>query len=104
RPGGCWCETLPEGGFVKHMDVVHAAPGAMLVFSGGLGPLHFMGVAGSMTVTFKAAKESNGSTVTLRYDVGGHDAGDFKDLSKAVDGVLLEQLTRYASFATTGKP
>ncbi|MCE9522725.1 MAG: ATPase, partial [Alphaproteobacteria bacterium] len=47
RPGGCWCETLPEGGFVKHMDVVHAAPGAMLVFSGGLGPLHFMGVAGS---------------------------------------------------------
>ena len=55
KSGGCWCEKLPNGGFVKHMEVVHAAPGSMLVFSGGLGPLQFMGVAGSMTVSFQNA-------------------------------------------------
>lgn len=100
--GGCWCEALPNGGFVKHMDVVHAAPGSMLVFSGGLGPLQFMGVAGSMVVTFKNAKGV--TTVTMRYDVGGRDDKDFEDISKGVDGVIAEQFARYAKFADTGKP
>src|SRR5215217_2012944 len=54
KAGGCWCEALPNGGSVRHMTVVHANPGAMLVFNGGLGPLQFMGVAGSMKVSFKA--------------------------------------------------
>jgi arylamine N-acetyltransferase len=102
KPGGCWCETLPDGGFVKHMDVVHAAPGKMLVFSGGLGPLQFMGIAGSMTVSFTAAKDT--TTVTLRYDVGGRDDKNFEDISRGVDGVIAEQFARYAKFATTGKP
>ncbi len=102
KPGGCWCETLPGGGFVKHMDIVHAAPGSMLVFSGGLGPLQFMGVAGSMTVSFQTAK--NATTVTLHYDVGGRDDKDFAEISKAVDGVLAEQVARYAKFVKTGKP
>jgi hypothetical protein len=102
KPGGCWCEKLPNGGFVKHMDVVHAAPGAMLVFSGGLGPLQFMGVAGSMTISFTNA---NGvTTVKLRYDVGGRDDKNFEDISKAVDGVLAEQFARYAKVAAGGKP
>lgn len=102
KPGGCWCETLPSGGFVKHMEVIHAAPGSMLVFSGGLGPLQFMGVAGSMTVSFKPGKGA--TTVTLRYDVGGRDDKNFEDISKGVDGVIAEQFTRYAKFAGTGKP
>jgi len=102
KPGGFWGETLPNGGFVKHLDLVHAAPGSMLVFSGGLGPLQFMGVAGSMTVSFKPGKGT--TTVTLRYDVGGRDDKNFEDISKAVDGVLAEQFARYAKFADTGKP
>jgi arylamine N-acetyltransferase len=104
KPGGCWCETLPNGGFVKHMDIVHAAPGKMLVFSGGLGPLQFMGVAGSMTVSFQTAKATSVTTMKLRYDVGGRDDKNFEDISKAVDGVLAEQIARYKNFATTGKP
>jgi arylamine N-acetyltransferase len=104
KPGGCWCEALPNGGFVKHMDIVHAAPGSMLVFSGGLGPLQFMGVAGSMTVSFQPAKSANATTMTLRYDVGGRDDKDCAEISGAVDGVLAEQLARYASFVKTGKP
>jgi hypothetical protein len=104
KPGGCWCEALPDGGFVKHMDIVHAAPGSMLVFSGGLGPLQFMGVAGSMTVHFKADPKSGSTKVTVRYDVGGRDDKNFEEISKGVDGVLGEQLARYGRFANTGKP
>ncbi|MDZ4867052.1 MAG: ATPase [Alphaproteobacteria bacterium] len=102
KPGGCWCEALPDGGFVKHMEVIHAAPGSMLVFSGGLGPLQFMGVAGSMTVSFKPGKGV--TTVTLRYDVGGRDDKNFEGISKGVDGVIAEQFARYANFASNGKP
>lgn len=102
KPGGCWCEKLPNGGFVKHMEVVHANPGKMLAFSGGLGPLQFMGVAGSLTVSFANA---NGVTaVKLRYDVGGRDDKNFEEISKAVDGVLAEQFARYAKVAAGGKP
>ena len=104
KPGGCWCETLPNGGFVKHMEVIHAAPGAMLVLSGGLGPLQSMGIAGSMTIRFDAAKDVNVTKVTLRYDVGGRDSKNFTEISKGVDGVLASQFARYSSFVTTGKP
>ena len=63
KAGGCWCEALPNGGSVRHMTVVHANPGAMLVFNGGLGPLQFMGVAGSMQVSFKA--KGSGTQVSV---------------------------------------
>jgi hypothetical protein len=101
-PGGCWCEKLPDGGGVKHMEVIHANPGEMLVFAGGLGPLQFMGVAGSMTVSF--ANNAGKTTVTLHYDVGGRDDKGFAEISAAVDGVLAEQVARYAAFVNTGKP
>ncbi len=103
-PGGCWCEALPNGGFVRHMDIVHAAPGAMLVFTGGLGPLQFMGVAGSMTVKFQTAKNVDITTMTLRYDVGGRDDKNFEGISKAVDGVLSEQIAHYKNFVAAGTP
>ena len=49
RPGGCFCEKLPNGGGVEHLRVVYVAPREVLRFSGGLGPLQASGVAGSMT-------------------------------------------------------
>jgi hypothetical protein len=102
RNGGCWCEKLPDGGFVRHMEVTHVAPGNALVFAGGLGPLHFMGVAGTMLVSFK--KVDKGTTVTLSYSVGGYDEKGFEALSNGVDKVLSEQFQRYTTFATGGKP
>jgi hypothetical protein len=102
KPGGCWCEALPKGGFVKHMELIHAAPSGMLVFSGGLGPLQFMGVAGSMSISFKADKGA--TTVTLRYDVGGRDDKNFEDIAKGVDAVIGEQFGRYAKYVATGAP
>ncbi|MEO5721938.1 MAG: ATPase [Chthoniobacterales bacterium] len=102
KAGGCWCETLAEGGSVRHMTVVHANPGVVLVFSGGLGPLHFMGVAGSMKVSFKV--QNNGTQVSIAYAVGGHDPDNFQAIAKAVDGVLGEQMKRYGDFASSGQP
>lgn len=102
KPGGCWCETLKDGGFVRHMTVEQAAPGARLVFSGGLGPLAYMGVAGHMTVSIEA--KGTGSHVKLTYAIGGHDAKDFKDIAGGVDGVLAEAFKRYTNYASTGTP
>jgi hypothetical protein len=96
---GCWCERLPGGGFVRHMTLIHAAPGARLVFSGGLGPLQSMGVAGSLSVRFAAKGDK--TQVTFRYAVGGYDAGDFAAIAKGVDGVLGAQFTRYVAYASS---
>lgn len=102
KPGGTWYETLPGGGTVTHMHVAQAAPGMRLVLAGGLGPLAFMGVNGALTVTFE--KTAQGTHVKLAYAVGGFDPGEFKTMSKAVDGVLTAQLARYVSYINTGKP
>lgn len=95
KPGGCWCEALPNGGFVKHMEVGQAAPGSRLVFHGGLGPLHFMGATGAMTVKFAAT--DGGTKVSLSYQVSGYDPDGFQKLAPAVDGVLGEQVAHYAA-------
>jgi uncharacterized protein YndB with AHSA1/START domain len=39
KPMGCFCEKLPNGGSVRHMEVVFLVPGKMLGMTGGLGPL-----------------------------------------------------------------
>jgi len=99
-PDGCWCETLPDGGFVRHMTPIHAAPGQMLVFNGGLGPLQFMGVSGSLLIQF--APTDAGTKVQWQMSVGGYDAGAFKDMSAAVDTVLGQQFARYMAKLTPG--
>jgi uncharacterized protein YndB with AHSA1/START domain len=102
RPGGCWCETLADGGFVRHADVIYASPGKKLVFSGARGPLQTMGVIGTMSVMFSESGES--TTVTLGYSVGGHDPDNFEKWASASDGVLTEALTRYTNFVSKGTP
>jgi uncharacterized protein YndB with AHSA1/START domain len=103
KPQGCFCERLPGGkGAVLHMTVVNIVTGKMLRLEGGLGPLQALGVAGSLTWTFKPA--DNGAAVELRYSVGGYNPGGFKALAPAVDSVLRTQLERFKRYADTGKP
>lgn len=97
RPGDCWCEKLPDGGFVRHLDVIYAAPGKMLRFSGGLGPLQEMAVTGAMTVGFEADGPS--TTVTMTYSVGGYSPNGLGPIAPLVDGVLGQQMLRYREFA-----
>jgi hypothetical protein len=39
RNVGCFCEKLPDGGGVRHMEVAYLAPGKSLRLAGDLGPL-----------------------------------------------------------------
>jgi hypothetical protein len=94
-PGGCWCETLPDAGGVRHMTVAVVLPGQSLVFGGGLGPLLSMGVHGAMSVGFKA--RDAGSQVAVTYNVSGFAPADMDKMANLVDQVLTEQLGRFAA-------
>ncbi|HTO86990.1 MAG TPA: ATPase [Thermoanaerobaculia bacterium] len=102
KPQGCFCERLPDQGFVRHMAVIFAAPGKILRLSGGLGPLQSIAASGVMTWSFKPAEK--GTTVEVRYTVGGYNPAGFKDLAPSVDSVLRAQLERYQRLLATGKP
>jgi hypothetical protein len=92
HPGGCWCETLIDGGFVEHMHVVYVAPGKMLRLRGALGPFQGLGVEGAMTWSVKAG--TSGTDISVSYAAGGYVKDGFDALSKGVDHVLGEQLER----------
>lgn len=102
RPGGCFCEKLPNGGGVEHMRIVFVSPGRMLRMSGALGPLQTSGLAGGMSWTLAAAPA--GSKVDLVYSVGGYMQGGADKMAGPVDGVLAEQLKRLKTFVETGSP
>jgi hypothetical protein len=102
RPGGCWCERLRSGGFVRHMELVYAAPGRTLVFAGALGPLQAMGVSGAMTVRFEP--EGKGAKVTMLYNVSGYAPKGWREMAPSVDAVLGEQMARYAKRAAGQTP
>jgi uncharacterized protein YndB with AHSA1/START domain len=92
KAGGCWCETLPNGGSVLHLTVVYVDPGKALRLRGALGPFQSYGVDGAMTWGLKAA--DGGTDVALTYTLGGYAKEGFDALSKAADGVLASQVAR----------
>lgn len=102
KPGGCFCETLPGGGGVRHMVVIWVQPGQTARLSGAMGPLQAAGVAGHLTWTLK---ETAGRTLlTQTYDVGGYVKGGLVTWAGPVDGVFAEQLARLKAYVETGKP
>ena len=102
RLQGCFCETLGQGAGLVHMTVTFVNPGVLLRLTGGLGPLGLMGVSGNMTWEFDDSEE--GTTVTLNYAVGGYMSGGLDSIASAVDGVLIEAMTRLKSYVETGSP
>ena len=102
RPGGCFCEKLPNGGGIEHLRVVYVAPPQVVRFSGALGPLQASGVAGSMTWKLTGAPDS--TRLELSYGVGGFIPGGFEKMAPAVEAMLREQLDRLKLFVETGKP
>jgi len=102
RPGGCFCERLPDGGGVQHMSVVYASPGKLLRLTGAIGPLQEAALAGTMTWTLVQA--GVGTQVELTYTVGGFRTGGFRDMPAIVDGVLRGQVTRLKAFVESGRP
>lgn len=101
RPGGCFCERLPDGGGVEHLRVVYVAPNATLRMSGALGPLQGHGLAGSLTWTLKSGS-GDSTELTLTYAVGGYMEGGFDQIAPAVEAVLAEQVERLKRFVEDG--
>jgi uncharacterized protein YndB with AHSA1/START domain len=102
KPGGCFCERLPDGGGLEHMRVIYASPGKLLRLTGAIGPLQEAALAGTMTWSLSQA--GGGTTVELSYAIGGFRAGGFRDIPTVVDGVLRGQLARLKALVETGRP
>jgi uncharacterized protein YndB with AHSA1/START domain len=100
--GGCFCETLKDGGSVQHMVVGYVAPGHMLRLRGALGPLGGEGVEGALTFIIKPGKD--GVELTVSYVVGGYLRTGPQSWAPIVDEVLDEQVQRLKRYAETGAP
>lgn len=88
----CLLEKLPDGGFVRHMEIVFYQPRRVLRLTGGLGPLQEMGVTGALT--FKLNQNGDYTDVELTYNVVGRDAQNLEKLAPAVNSVLNQQMDR----------
>ncbi|HET7809301.1 MAG TPA: SRPBCC domain-containing protein [Steroidobacteraceae bacterium] len=102
RAGGCFCETLPNGGSVEHARVIFAQPGKLLRFDAALGPFQAMPVKGVLTFSFKI--EEGNTRVTVNYRVAGTFTMESAQLAPGADGMLAGQMQRFKRFIETGKP
>jgi uncharacterized protein YndB with AHSA1/START domain len=102
KAGGCFCETLPNGGSVRHMQVLMVAPGKSLVLSGALGPLQTLAATGTMSIELEP---SAGETkLTATYAVNGYLAAGMNTWAAPVDRVLGEQFSRLKNLVEHGDP
>lgn len=92
RAGGCWCETLPNGGSVQHLTVGFFAPPRALVLRGALGPLYNLAADGALS--WSLAPGGAGTQVTLTFRAGGYIKEGFAKWADPVDKVLGEQAAR----------
>jgi hypothetical protein len=97
KAGGCWCETLANGGSVQHMTVDFLDPEKTLRLRGALGPLGSLAVTGVMGVAIESS--GAGSKLTLSYQVSGSVPVDLQGIAADVDAVLAEQTARLKAAA-----
>jgi uncharacterized protein YndB with AHSA1/START domain len=99
---GCFCETLPNGGAVRHMEVLLLIPGKMIVLSGGLGPLQSLAAAATMKIVLSPA--AGGTKLDVTYAVGGYLTAGMNTFASPVNEVLTSQFARFKSYVETGSP
>src|SRR5579864_9359 len=97
---GCFCETLPNGGAVRHMEVLLLIPRKMIVMSGGLGPLQSLAATGTMKIALSAAED--GTKLDVTYSVGGYLPAGMNTFASPVNEVLMGQFARFKSYVETG--
>lgn len=107
---GCFCEALPNAqnaeqvGSAEHMRVIHAVPGQLLRMRGSLGPLQSEALTGVLTIELEEVQLSGlpsrdietGVTISWSYIVGGYARFPLAEIAPAVDGVMAEQMQRFA--------
>jgi len=108
EPGGCFCEALAGGGFIRHATLEYSDKGKAARLDGAFGPLQELGAHGLMAFNFGPADKTNpaaGTKLVVTYTVSGYqpDKG-FAPLAEPVNGVLKEQVERLKRFVETGKP
>jgi uncharacterized protein YndB with AHSA1/START domain len=102
KAGGCWCETLPNGGSVTHLTVVYVNPGRTLRLRGALGPFQGLAVAGALT--WKIEPAADGTNLSVTYALGGYNHDGFAELAQAGDGVLTTQVGRLKKLIESRSP
>jgi uncharacterized protein YndB with AHSA1/START domain len=101
RAGGCFCEAW-SAGTVEHGHVVLAQTNEVLRMNTALGPLQELGVSG--VLTFKLTPASSGGTqLEVIYRASGDATHGLDKLAPIVDGVIGQQVARFARFAETGR-
>ncbi|MEM7456559.1 MAG: ATPase [Planctomycetota bacterium] len=91
----CMLERLPDGGYVRHMEIVFHQPGKVFRMTGGLGPLQGMGVTGALTYEFVEGDE--GTEVKMTYNVSGASSLQLDAIAVPVNQVLGLQMDRFAN-------
>jgi uncharacterized protein YndB with AHSA1/START domain len=99
---GCFCETLPGGGGVRHAEVIMVMPNKMLVMTGSFGPLQKFGATGTLTIVLQPLNKD--TRVQLMYAVGGYLPDGLNTWAAPVDKVWIQQVTRLKSYVETGNP
>lgn len=97
KPGGCFCEALPDGKTFEHGRTVLVDDDQLRLFA-PLGPLN--GRATRADLTFSWPETLRGTTLTMTFVVEGAGLGAFAD---AVDGVMSGQFARLARFIEYGE-
>lgn len=99
KAGGCFCETLANGGVV-HATIVQVRERQHLGLTGGLGPLQFEGANASWR--FELKPSGAGTQLTHILNVGGWSPGGLDQLAAPVDAVMSEQFARLVRYAESG--
>ncbi len=94
-PGGCWCETLPNGTDFRHGTVV-AVETDRLAFNAPFGPLNGKATRADLTVTWPG--ENRGWMVTWVMAVEGPGLGAYADGVDAVMGAGFNRFTHYLEY------
>jgi uncharacterized protein YndB with AHSA1/START domain len=102
KAAGCFCEKLPDGGGVRHMEVAYLAPGKRVVLQGALGPLQSLAATGAMTIQLSSI--GAGTKLEVTYAVVGYLHEGMNTLAAPVDGVLTGLFTRLKNYVEHGKP
>lgn len=101
--GGCWCETLADGGSVRHGTVLAIEPGRRrLMLDADLGPIQMLAAHGKLEWTI--AEVEGGSVLRWRYQVFGRGIDNAAALAPIVDRVIAEQATRLAAAGSQPAP
>src|SRR5690606_23227829 len=101
RPGGCFCEALPDGGGVEHGRVLLAWPDqGTLRLNAPLGPLQAEALTAILTLQI-TAREDGGVEIVQTMNVGAATA-EIAAAAPLVDQVLALQLQRLGRLIETG--